>query len=552
MKRTLLISCLMVIFSLSFGQNPVRFSLNIAPLADSFQFIPGPQTRILVRGSFNEWKGFDYELKATPGTSVYTANYDLPGEPGDSLEYKFVIERQPGKEFWESQPNPSNKPYGNRILVLQEGLTDLPEANFKAGDYFSYPVVFAREKLQTDFLQMRDILEETHPALYDYTDKAVLDSLFDLNYARIDSAMEFSDFLMLQTEVISLVGCGHSSLWVPGAFWNVAPEGLFPLQLHIEEGRMFVKAFYADTASVPTGSEILKINGEDVNVLVDRLESLTSSDGLSPAFRTAKTAQHFSVKYALAFGFFDSFQISFRAPGVEQSQQAELAAVRKERVDECKPDGSELSMKEIRPADGGGDVAILTINTFGYYGEVDMFRSFMDSVFFVIEKKGIKRLILDLRGNGGGDPFCASYLWACLEPEPLPYFEDHYGRYDTLANPVPLAPFPFRGKLYTLIDGLCFSTTGHFCGLLKYHRVGQFVGSETGATYTCTGNATYPALDQTGIMVGTAQVGRYTVAVKGMDPRRGVIPDYPVGISQEDLITHRDPVMEKALSLAAE
>mgnify|MGYP001814917250 CR=1 FL=1 len=56
--------------------------------------------------------------------------------------------------------------------------------------------------------------------------------------------------------------------------------------------------------------------------------------------------------------------------------------------------------------------------------------------------KGIDRLILDLRGNGGGDPFCASYLWAYLEPEALPYFEDHYGKYDTLANPVPAAPYP--------------------------------------------------------------------------------------------------------------
>ena len=83
---------------------------------------------------------------------------------------------------------------------------------------------------------------------------------------------------------------------------------------------------------------------------------------------------------------------------------------------------------------------------------------------------------------------------------------------------------PFiKGDLYTLIDGLGFSTTGHFCGLLKYHQVGKFVGSETGATYTCTGNATYPALDETGIMVGTARVMRYTAAVKNMDPRRGVI-----------------------------
>ena len=82
--------------------------------------------------------------------------------------------------------------------------------------------------------------------------------------------------------------------------------------------------------------------------------------------------------------------------------------------------------------------------------------------------------------------------------------------------------------------------------------MGFFVGSETGATYTCTGNATYPALDETGIMVGTAREGRYTVAVKGMDPRRGIKSDYPVNITQADLVHERDPVLEKALELAAE
>lgn len=181
-----------------------------------------------------------------------------------------------------------------------------------------------------------------------------------------------------------------------------------------------------------------------------------------------------------------------------------------------------------------------------------MFKSFVDSVFQVIDQKGIENLIMDLRGNGGGDPFCASYLWGYLQAEPLPYFEDHYGRYDTLANPIPLPPLHFRGRLFTLIDGLGFSATGHFCGLLKYHRLGKFVGSETGATFTCTGNATYPPLHHSGIMVGTARVMRYTAAVKGMDPRRGVQPDYYIVPSQDDLIRGRDAVLEYALSLVAE
>jgi hypothetical protein len=87
---------------------------------------------------------------------------------------------------------------------------------------------------------------------------------------------------------------------------------------------------------------------------------------------------------------------------------------------------------------------------------------------------------------------------------------------------------------------------------LKYYGIGSFVGSELGATYTCTGNAMYPALDRTRIMLGTARVQRYTVAVEGMDPRRGVLPDYPHAASADDLASGRDGVLEYAVQLFAE
>ena len=60
----------------------------------------------------------------------------------------------------------------------------------------------------------------------------------------------------------------------------------------------------------------------------------------------------------------------------------------------------------------------------------------------------------------------------------------------------------------------------------------------------------YPTLKQTRIILGTARNQRYTAAVKGMDPRRGIIPEYPVAPSPEDLRRGRDAVFEFALSLA--
>lgn len=546
--RACLLSLLLYVLAFTMeAQTKVCFQLNLNPLEQKQLFSPDESLRVYVRGSFNNWQGISHELVSKTTDLIYSGTFDLKGHPGDTISYKYVIEKGQDRFFWEDNPDPSNPDHGNRRLVLKDSILLLPEARFHPGPYFSYPVIFPKARLQADFKQFRTILEETHPALYDYTDKAILDSLFDRNYAAIEDQMDFKSFLMLMTEVISQVGCGHSSLWIPGAYWTVAPSGLFPLKLQAVAEKVYVTGSFSDSIRIPVGSELCSVNGEPLAQIVYRLESLTSSDGMIRTFRRAKVAQHFALKYAMAYGFPDSFAIQYLPPGRDQPVEALLRPVSKEQVDRGKEEHKELSMKELNEK-----TALLTINTFAYYGEVDMFKSFVDSVFQVVDQKGIENLIMDLRGNGGGDPFCSSYLWGYLQHEPVPYFEDHYGRYDTLANPIPLPALHFQGRLFTLIDGLCFSTSGHFCGLLKYHQIGKFVGSETGATYTCTGNATYPPLDNTGIMVGTARVMRYTAAVKGMDPRSGVQPDYYFVPAQNDLISERDAVLEYALSLVSE
>lgn len=548
MNKHVILWGLLVAASQLYGQTRVSFSLDVDDLIEKELFLPAEQHRVFVRGSFNQWEGTSHELLPQQGTTLYQGTFDLHGSPGDTLAYKYVIQKGTDRFFWEDRPDPVNPDNGNRLLVLEEGTLRLPATTFSYNEYFSWPVVFSKEKLQSDFRQFRSILEETHPALYDYTEKEVLDSMFDAHAARIDRDLDFETFLMGMTDVISKVGCGHSSLWIPGDYWNISPQRMFPLQLHIAGGRVYAAGDYDGRSRVPPGSEILSINGEPVDGIVSHLASLTSADGFNPSFRTAKVGQHFSVKYALAYGYPELFRVRYRAPGDQRAREESLKPVSKSTIDQAMAQENELSLKEVND----GNTALLTINTFAYYSQVGRFHAFLDSVFRVIDQKQIGNLVLDLRGNGGGDPFCASYLWAFLEPEPLPYFEDHYGRYDTLANPVPQPARHFTGRLFTLIDGLCFSTTGHFVGLLKYHGVGSFVGTESGATYTCTGNATYPSLDETGIMVGTARVMRYTAAVQDMDPRQGVLPDYPVEITQRDLVSGKDVVLDYALQLCKE
>ena len=148
--------------------------------------------------------------------------------------------------------------------------------------------------------------------------------------------------------------------------------------------------------------------------------------------------------------------------------------------------------------------------------------------------------------NDGGDPFCAASLFSFLQTEPLPYFAKSYGKYAELANPLPLPENHFTGKLLTLIDGRCFSTNGHFCALLKYHKIGKFIGQQTGASYICNAGKNMKVdLMNTKIMLYFGR-SSFSAAVKGMDKTKPISPDYPVEQSWLDFVNGRDAVMQKA------
>ena len=176
------------------------------------------------------------------------------------------------------------------------------------------------------------------------------------------------------------------------------------------------------------------------------------------------------------------------------------------------------------------------------------FTNFLDSSFKKIKDKSITNLILDLRGNDGGDPFCSVPLFSYLEKEPVKYFAEEYGHYSEFAKVIPLAENNFKGNLYTLIDHHCGSTNGHFCALLKYHKIGKLVGTEGGATYKCNARVEEFRLKNTHLIVNVARQ-TYTAAVEGMDKTKGVEPDYIIDQSYDDFLNGKDTIIEFTQSL---
>jgi hypothetical protein len=435
-----------------------------------------------------------------------------------------------------------------RIFMLVFCILSAPCHNILAQnhDVSGCSECIGQELLKEDFRQFREILENEHCCIYEYTSKAEMDSLFDAHDRMIDHDMKYEEFFRILAPITAKIGCMHTATWMPGRFFNTTPGKMFPLTLTLIEQRAVVTGSYLENIEVPIGSVILEINGIPMDAIIEQLRETTSADAFNPYFIDAQLIRRFSMFYTSNYGLSDRYELKYNPPGSRISKFRTLSPATIDSV--RKVVFAHFNHPPLKfEVDEEDNTALMTVPTFIYYDRVDYFRNFMDSCFLLIEEKEIKNLILDLRGNGGGDPFCAVILFSYLQKGPSPYFAEPYGKYATLAEPVSMPENHFKGNLYTLLDGSCGSTNGHFCALLKYHGIGKFVGTPGGATFKCNaGKDTEFRLEHSDMIL---TIGRdtYSAAVKNMDKTAPIMPDVLVDVTYRDFLDHRDPFIEKAM-----
>ncbi|UCG27013.1 MAG: hypothetical protein JSV24_08535, partial [Bacteroidales bacterium] len=353
------------------------------------------------------------------------------------------------------------------------------------------------------------------------------------------------------TPIIANIGCGHTTVWMPMDYWNQNADNLFPLRIRLIEDLVLAAGSYTESEQVPRGSVLREINGKPINEIIREMIANYPADAMNPYFKRKAVERRFPMIYARRFGFPENYTIVYVQPGRTAPDTLTLCPANNDSVRAVvfkNFNNPELWMHLIPEK----NTMVMRIETFIYYDRVPYFTHFIDSCFNVIHEKKVKNLILDLRGNDGGDPFCAAPLLSYLEPEPLPYFAEPYGKYSMLADSIPRAERAFNGNLYVLIDGRCFSTNGHFCSLLKYHKIGTFVGTPGGSTYKCNaGRNTNIILKNTRIMLYFGR-STFAAAVQGMDKAKPIMPDIPVHETYTDFLNGKDVFMETALKLVRE
>jgi hypothetical protein len=403
-----------------------------------------------------------------------------------------------------------------------------------------------------DFLQVRDLILRDHPL--NFAPRNEIAKAFDSQYSALEDGLTIMEFYRVIAPAISAVSCGHTRLSLPGCIHeDVFTNGhSLPFDIKVTHDSLVIVETYVPDHAIRRGSVILSINGRPAGKIISRIKSCLYADGYNETFKYFLMNQNFARRYLEMVEDTAFFEIDLVNPGTGERGSFTVGALSlqgiKERRAAMSVDGSNHRLIETA-IDSTSTHAVLTIRFFGFYDNLDGFTEPIDSFFQSLTRRNVRSLILDMRGNDGGDPYSSAYLLGYLIGKPFGYFAPQSTfLYDDLKHLQDVPDIPFQGNLYVLVDGGCYSTTGHFLSILRTHGEGLFIGEETGGSYVCNGGYKEYRLSHTGIELLLPHTA-FIAAASGLEKGRGINPDVFVDYSVSDLINDNDPVLKTAMTI---
>lgn len=456
--------------------------------------------------------------------------------------------------------------------------------------------VFTVDELKQDFLALRYSLEESHPGLYLYISKSIIDSIFNANYSTLKKAMTGREFMLLTCRVASQIGDGHLRVVPPKIQLDSLDNGptAIPFNVYCIDNKLYVRKNYSllDDKEF-LGAQIISINGHSIENFIKEYLQIFPSDGnnLTHKYRLLSSSRYFTRYFSMLYGYAEQYNVEYISLNETNLKTKTLQGLTFDNllkiIDERYPN----KIEEQKPAhfkiNEVKKYAYLKIKSFdrGQYKKNKMnFEKFLKASFKKMESDSIPNLIIDVRDNGGGTDEYGRILFSYFVNQPFDYYKslrmnkesfdcfkytsrpnmkapkgmlkpNKEGTFDNVQHPnvgrqYPLSPI-YSGNIYVLLNGWCFSTTSEFLSQLHFHTKAVFIGEESGGGYygNCSGPTPDFTLPNTKVRIEIPLMN-YRMAVENyLYPDRGLIPNYTVTPSIIDKISNIDLELNMALKL---
>ncbi|MFK7811913.1 MAG: S41 family peptidase [Maribacter sp.] len=457
--------------------------------------------------------------------------------------------------------------------------------------------------LLQDIQILKKNLEMVQPGLYNYTSKEDMETFFEELKGKITDDMSSIDFFRLIAPLSNLIKNGHTLL-VPSSNWEeyvVTNAKLLPLDLYQYNGDLYVLRNVSDNTTIVEGSILKSINGKSAIDVFNYMVDCWFKDGYNLTRPREIVEEEYRLLFAHFYGANEKYDLEIINPSGE-SLSLEVNGIKESKFRKRLEERFDIEYvpwwrKKPEPLSFNliNETAYLKVTQFNNglkstHGE--RFGKFIKKSFKTIKQKEIRNLVLDLRGNGGGDVKPQLELLRHLVKEPFHLYKKVFANVRSLPNPeyyefnilsktqfknnfsnekvagvysmkerlgfesTPQEPSEnlFNGNLYVLIDGWSFSATGEVSGIIKEQRKDAvFVGEETGGNpvTNISGIQTFMTLPNSKNRILICLVS-YTADVSFKNDGHGVKPHYELRNSVFDVLNNKDVVIEKVNQLIAE
>ncbi len=394
----------------------------------------------------------------------------------------------------------------------------------------------------SDYDEFVDTLTTIHPALYEFTSKEEFEKRVKQLRNEINNNTTKRDFIWKLSEVIALVGCGHTSL----GFFNqqselVKLEEYFPIQARLIDEKFYVFDAMINSDKIKNGQEITAINSKSIKKIVNEAYKHISGQG---HIRNGKK-EMFNVYETTFIPYVLNFPKIYSVNILGQKEPITLTSLNEKPHFRPMINPKSTCQEDFCLNEIDKNTTLLTLRTFAYYGDkTPIFITFLDNSFKKIKDKGYKNLIIDVRGNLGGTNDITIHLLKYTLQEPFQFFADK-SDFDRKEIEMPFNN-NFKGKIVFLMNGDGFSSVGHLASIYKDRNRVTFIGEDLGSNQFATANQKQFQLTNTKINYTVARNIFFT-KVNEQDRSKIIEPDYKVIQSIDDYINNKDTQLEFAI-----
>ncbi|MEN0005302.1 MAG: S41 family peptidase [Bacteroidota bacterium] len=459
------------------------------------------------------------------------------------------------------------------------------------------------EALQKDLLLLKESLATMHPGLHKYMDATAVEEAYEvLQSAWSEEQSTLTAYGHLST-FLAKIKCGHTY----ANFWNQEGEleQLFvhaankvPFTFRIIDHNIYIDQVVTDEEGLQRGDRLLSINGIATATILEALLQYVKADGSNDAKRLfdlqlfgLDNYEAFDIYLPLVIDLQEEVEVVVEDHASKTEKQFRLPLLtRQERYDRIgKKYGNAIESYDdywsFRYIDE--QTAYLQLGTFVTWRMSIKWKSYLNKIFKELNKKAIPHLILDIRGNGGGNADVQQHLYKKLTnrkatvgpfqqtlrtnyiPKHLrphlylrlkKYFNQQsktvrlnddfytYKKNGLLAGTRAPKSSAYQGEVYLLADASNSSGTYFLINYLKNNKLATVIGQTSGGNQQgiTAGQMAILTLPHSKIAVDIPLIGYYPTTKQ---PDAGIQPDIFVPYTVEDFMAQRDTEVEMALEL---